>query len=90
MKVSPQKATAFFGASGIALAAWYLHAHPAGTVGSGYHSSDRAPSVADIKRSAFAQSLDVLPAPADAPLAGPARITPTMAKEVAESRKTNI
>lgn len=61
------------GIAAVLAAGAYLRAHPAGTVG----SSDRAPSGAQMKASAFAKGLDEKPAPPSAEHPMPARVTPT-------------
>jgi len=43
-------ATLFGVIGGVLLAGAYLRRHPASTVGPGYHTSDKAPSVASIKQ----------------------------------------
>ena len=74
-----------FGAIGfILLAGTYLRRHPASTVGPGYHTSDKAPSLAEFAKSDFASI------PPSAGGASPARVTPTKTLAAARSSRTEL
>ena len=75
-------ATLFGVIGGVLLAGAYLLRHPASTVGPGYHTSDKAPSVASIKQAGEA-SFARAAAAADA-AAGKAKAAGKHAVESAE------
>ena len=89
---SPKKTLQLFGAiGGLLLVGAWLRAHPSGTVGSGYHTSDRAPSIAEIKSGAFAKSLAPLQAaPAPSRVSPTATITSALAASARDGSKIEL